>query len=63
MATDTEQVKNSILQAESMASMWLHRGNLASERGDREKAERHYNRAQPWLDKANRLRGWGDGTD
>ena len=41
--------------AEHMAAMWLHRGNLASESGDNEKAERHYDRAQKWHDRMNEL--------
>lgn len=46
-----------------MASMWLYRGNIASEKGNKELAERHYARCQKWQDKMNRLLGNGDGSD
>ena len=51
MMTYEEQIRD----AEQMAAMWLHRGNLAAERGDKEKAERHYDRAQKWHDRMNEL--------
>ena len=54
---------NQVIHAEQMAGMWLHRGNLASERGEQELAERHYARGQKWLDTMNRLLGNGDGGD
>jgi hypothetical protein len=41
--------------AERLAGYWLHMGNLASERGDRELAERHYARSQPHRDRLNYL--------
>jgi len=50
-------------EAENMAAHWLYLGNRASERGENEKAERHYARAQKWHDKMNRLLGLGDGSD
>lgn len=52
-----------IQNASDMAGMWLYRGNRAAERGEYEKAERHYERSQKWVDKMNRLLGNGDGTD
>ena len=48
---------------EQMAGLWLHRGNLAAERGNHELAERHYEKSQKWLDKATDARGWGDSSD
>jgi hypothetical protein len=49
-------------EAEQMAAHWLHLGNLASERGEDEKAERHYARAQKHQDAMNRYLGNGDGS-
>lgn len=43
--------------AERLAGYWQHLGNLASERGDRELAERHYARSQPHRDRMNLLLG------
>jgi hypothetical protein len=43
-----------IAHAESMASMWLNRGNEASTKAARERA---YEKSQNWLDKVNALRG------
>ena len=56
-------IKERIIEADEMAALWLYRGNIASEKGDLEKAERHYERSQKWLDKLNRLLGNGDGTE
>ena len=49
-------------EAELKAAMWLHRGNLACERGDKELAERHFGRSQKHHDEMNRLLGNGDGS-
>ena len=43
---------------ENKASKWLADANEASERGDKAKAEMLYEKAQHWLDKANRARNW-----
>ncbi len=50
-------MKNDLHKAEQMAAKFLHLGNLAAERGDKELAERHYARAQKWHDKMNELLG------
>lgn len=47
--------QEAIREATDKAAMWLYRGNLASERGDSAKAERHYERAQKWHDAMNEL--------
>lgn len=47
--------KGQITVATEKAAYWLALGNAASERGDDEKAERHYERAQKWQDKMNEL--------
>jgi hypothetical protein len=43
---------------EAKASRWLADANEASEKGQKAKAERLYEKAQYWLDKANIARGW-----
>lgn len=48
------------LDAEVKASKWLADGNQAREAGQEEKAERCYEKAQFWLDRANLLSGRGD---
>lgn len=44
--------------AEMHGSHYLAEANVASERGNDEKAERLYEKSQEWLDEANRLRRW-----
>jgi hypothetical protein len=48
-----------IAHADAMASMWINRGNEANEREQFGKAERHFEKAQKWLDRSNELRGFG----
>jgi hypothetical protein len=55
--TTTERDHEQLLHAEQMAGYWLALGNAASERGDKDVAERHYDRSQKWLDRANQLAG------
>jgi hypothetical protein len=43
--------------ATDMAAMWLHRANVASEKGQTEKAERLYEKSQKWHDKMNEYLG------
>jgi hypothetical protein len=43
---------------EHQASMWLSKANEADEAGKSEKAEKCYGKAQYWLDRANKARGW-----
>ncbi len=49
--------KQAVQKAEQMAAKYLHLGNLASERGDKEQAERHYERSQKYHDKMNEALG------
>lgn len=44
-------------RATHMAGMWLHRANIANERGNRAEAERLYEKAQRWHDRMNALLG------
>lgn len=44
------------IDAESRSGQWLADGNAAKERGDLRKAEKCYDKAQFWLDRANILR-------
>lgn len=39
------------------ASHWLAEGNAASERGNKAQAEKCYDKAQRWHDKATKARG------
>lgn len=63
--SDVESVKASggysvemqISDADARAATWLHRGNLAAERGLKDRAEMHYAQAQKWLNRSNELRG------
>jgi hypothetical protein len=57
----TEQQRHDWIIAEDRAAKWLADGNAAAERGDQKRAERCYAKSQFWLDKANRLCGYGDG--
>lgn len=43
---------------EERASAWLADGNKAQESGNKIKAEKCYLKAQYWLNKANKARGW-----
>lgn len=52
-----ETKKEKITEATERAGHWLALGNAAEERGESEKAERHYERAQKWQDKMNELLG------
>jgi hypothetical protein len=45
------------LDAEARASQWLADGNAAQEAGRTVKAERCFQKAQFWLDRANLLSG------
>jgi hypothetical protein len=49
--------KERALDAEVRCSRWLADGNEAKERGNGEKAEVCYARAQYWLDRYNKLTG------
>jgi hypothetical protein len=46
-----------VLEAETRASQWLADGNQAEEAGHIAKAERCFQKAQFWLDRANLLSG------
>ena len=53
MKTEYEKM----LQAEERGSHWLAEGNAAEDRGNREKAERCFEKSQYWLDRYNKLAG------
>ena len=48
---------NEAATAELHASHWLARANELSESGQHTKAESFYDKAQFWLDRANKLEG------
>lgn len=56
-ADSTKDAKEQLFEAERLAAYWLWLGNQASERGELEKAERHYARGQKWHDKVTILLG------
>ncbi|MER9524038.1 hypothetical protein NKI96_10680 [Mesorhizobium sp. M0292] len=47
-----------INDAEDRGSRHLADANEAAEKGQKEKAEKLYDKGQFWLDRANKLRGW-----
>lgn len=53
---DISQLQARAVNAEAMGSRWLADANEASERGNRALAEKRYDKAQYWLDRANALR-------
>lgn len=55
----TEQQRHDWLAAEERANKWLADANEAGERGQTAKEERCLAKSQYWLDRANKLRGWG----
>jgi len=46
-----------IIQAEENGGKWLADGNEAEERGNANKAEKCFSKAQFWLDRYNKLIG------
>ena len=50
-----------IVHAEMMAARYLGNYNEAVAAGRVERAEKLHAKAQYWLDRANDLRGWGEG--
>lgn len=56
----TTEAAERLAEAERLAGYWLYLGNVAADRGELEKAERHYMRSQKWHDTMNDLLGQGD---
>lgn len=48
MTTNVAKTHDELQHAIEMAELWQYRGNRASERGDYDKAKRHYERSQKW---------------
>lgn len=59
MAKSTKTLNERIADAEARASTALGNYNEAAERGQRVRAEKELEKAQYWLDRANKLRGNG----
>ena len=53
MTTQAEKIQH----ADILSSKWLADGNAAEERGQKEKAERCFEKSQYWLDRLNKLLG------
>lgn len=62
MKTDAryEANREKIVRAEDFGSRYLADANEAAEQGKQAKAEKLYEKGQYWLDRANKLRGWGE---
>jgi hypothetical protein len=45
------------IDAEVRCNKWLADANELAERGQKEKAQRYYDKAQFWLDRYNKLKG------
>lgn len=58
MAAKTLQEK--IADAEDRGNRYLADANEAAERGKQAKADKLYEKGQYWLDRANKLQGWGE---
>lgn len=56
-----EERRQEAAHAEAQAAQWLGCANDRRERGLDD--ERQMAKAQHWLDRANRARGYGDGTE
>lgn len=57
MGKSKKSLEERILDAEVRGSRWLADANELAEKGDREKAEEYYAKAQYWLDRYNLLCG------
>ncbi|MGX7874416.1 hypothetical protein ACVDG5_018140 [Mesorhizobium sp. ORM6] len=60
MKKPVRPLEDRILEAEEWGSRYLADANEASEKGQKAKAEKLYDKGQFWLDRANKLRGWGE---
>lgn len=56
----SRSVEERALEAETKANQWLADGNDALESGNQGKADRCFDKAQFWLDRANLLSGQAD---
>lgn len=55
--TCTKTINDKIAHADELGGRWLAAANEAAERGQHDKAEKLYAKAQYWLDRANTLLG------
>lgn len=53
----TKTLRENVIEAETFGSQYLADANEQSERGNQEKAEKLYEKAQFWLDRYNKLVG------
>lgn len=59
LAHMARSLREKIIEAEERGSRYLADANEAAERGDREKADKLYEKGQYWLDRYNKLVGNG----
>jgi hypothetical protein len=55
----TAPKKLDVHEMEARCGKWLADANLEAEKGNKVKAEKLYDKAQYWLDRANKARGNG----
>lgn len=56
----TKTLQQKIVEAEDRGNRYLADANEAAEKGKQAKAEKLYEKGQFWLDRANKLQGWGE---
>lgn len=56
----TKTLSQKIDDAEERGNRYLADANEAAEKGNQAKADKLYEKGQFWLDRANKLRGWGE---
>lgn len=54
-----EELRKKLARLEDRGNRCLADANEAAEQGKRVKAEKLYQQGQRWLDRANKMRGWG----
>lgn len=56
----TKTLQEKILEADLRGNKLLADANEAAEKGNQAKADRLYEKGQYWLDRLNKLQGWGE---
>jgi len=53
-------LQEKITEADERGNRYLADANAAAEAGKQEKADKLYEKGQYWLDRLNKLQGWGE---
>jgi hypothetical protein len=56
----TKTLQQKIVEAEDRGNRLLADANEAAEKGNQAKADKLYEKGQYWLDRSNKLQGWGE---